>query len=77
MHHITSAPHAMHILILTYIYAYMSRSHRAKIKNSSGASAKVVRWSTSAECEDTNIAFGSRQATVHPTNHPCLFFQYL
>jgi hypothetical protein len=67
MHHIASAPHALHILILSHIYAYTCRSHGAKIRNSSVASAKGVRWSTSAKCDDTNIAFKSRQASVHLT----------
>jgi hypothetical protein len=73
MYHIASAPHALHILILAHIYAYTGRSRGAKIGNSNEASAKVVWWSTSTKCEDTSIAFGSRQAPTHPTNHPWLF----
>jgi hypothetical protein len=58
MHHIAFAPHALHILISAHIYAYTVRSCGAEIRNLSGASAKGVRWSTSAKCEDTNIPFG-------------------
>jgi hypothetical protein len=68
------SPHALHILILTHIYAYTGRSRGVEIENSSGASAKGVRWSTSTKCEDTNIAFGSRQAPVHITNILELYF---
>jgi hypothetical protein len=77
MHHIASAPHALHILILVDIYAYTCRSRGAEIRYSSGASAKEVWWSTSTKCEDTSIVFGSWQALMHPTNHPWLFFQSL
>jgi hypothetical protein len=58
MHHIAFAPHALHILTSAHICAYMGRSCGAEIRNLSGASAKGVRWSTSAKCEDTNIVFG-------------------
>jgi hypothetical protein len=64
------------ILILTYLSA-RPRPRGAEIKNSSRAILKGVQWSTSAKCEDTNISFGSRQAPVHPTNHPYLFFESL
>jgi hypothetical protein len=66
MHYIASAPHALHILIFAHIYAYTGSSRGAEIRNSSGASAKGGRWSTSAKCEDTNIAFGSRKAPFIP-----------
>jgi hypothetical protein len=70
LHHCASCiPIALHHIALgSYMLKYARlRSRRAKIRNSSGASPRRVWWSTSAKCEDTNIAFGSRQALVHLT----------
>jgi hypothetical protein len=67
IHHIAlCTPCIAHFDLASCLCIY-ARSRRAKIRNSSGVSAKGVWWSTSAKCEHTNIAFGSRQSPVHLT----------
>jgi hypothetical protein len=51
MHHIAFAPHALHILIMTHIYAYAGRSCGVKIRNSSGAGLMDVQRSTSIKLQ--------------------------
>jgi hypothetical protein len=53
------------------------RIREGEDENSSRASSIGVRRSTSAKCEDTNIAFGSRQASVHLTNTLVFYFDAL
>jgi hypothetical protein len=55
MHHILHfAPHALHIL-MSAIFCIYDRPHGADDGSLSRASAKEVWWSTSAQCEDTNL----------------------
>jgi hypothetical protein len=67
MHRITFAPHALHHVDLGSCTCIYDRSRGVKTRDEKGANPRGVRKSTSAECESTNIAFGSRQAPVHLT----------
>jgi hypothetical protein len=65
MHHIAFALHALHHVNLGFYMCICDRSRGAGTGDKKGANPRGVRRSTSAKCEDTNIAFGSRQALVH------------
>jgi hypothetical protein len=67
MHHIAFASHALHHVDLSSCMCICDRSHGVGTGDQKGVNPRCVQRSTCAKCEDTNIAFGSRQAPVHQT----------
>jgi hypothetical protein len=74
MHHIALCTPCIALYFSVSYLCICDRPYGAEIGSPTDSSPKGVGWSTSAKCEDTNISFGSRQASVHLTNALIFYF---
>jgi hypothetical protein len=77
MHHIAFSPLALHLVDLDSCMRICDISRGARTRDQKGVNPRGVERSTSAKCEDTNIAFRSRQTPVHLTNALVFYFKDL